>query len=158
MISIPKAIMGYLTVLGLVFLLQTAKAESYRFELWMNPVLGDFQSSEWQLNSENRFWSARIYGIKIDGDCKYVKGQKVTGQVRLTPDAVPFEAPVAFIDDDTPDSSRPAGYQDFGRWEFNAPNLVIGSQITVGILNKCPHRKEATLSWVGPFVITYEIE
>jgi len=111
-----------------------------KFDLWLNPVLEDYEAANWTLNKETRFWSARIYGEKIDQSCIYVKGQDVSATVQISPESIPFEASVKFLNDDSPDSNRPVGYQDFGRWQFEAPNITLGAIIRVSVKHNCPAR------------------
>ena len=153
MISFPKMALGYLLALFTILSGQVAMAYSYRVELWLNPVVRDFSAINWKLDPKTRYWSARVRGEKVDKNCIYVKGQRVTALVKIAPLAEGFEVPVVYLQDDTPDSTRPAGYQDFGRWQFNAPNLPIGSSLVVSVKNDCPHRKKITTSEIGPFVI-----
>lgn len=114
---------------------------SKRFDLVLNPVIGDFKATDWIFDEKTRLWSARVSGVKIDAQCEFVKGQTVIALVQLAPNAIPFEVEITFIDDDTPDSSRPAGHQDFGRWQLNSLNIPKGAIVIPSVKHNCSNRE-----------------
>lgn len=121
-------------------------------------VLEDFTATEWKFDQQTRFWSARIYGRKVDSGCKYVKGQELIALAKPTPSTPPFEIPFGYLEDSTPDSNRPAGFQDFGRWEFQEANLFKGFIISPRLKHYCAYRGDTEAernftSTIGPFVI-----
>lgn len=114
---------------------------TYKDALFSNPVLGEFRAVRWQFDPIARFWSAHVYGIKIDNDCKYKPGQIVRAYGSGGANSPKSEIVVNFVDDDTPDSNKPAGFHDFGRWEFQAPNIFQGFVLRVRIEHECPNRR-----------------
>lgn len=84
------------------------------------PVVVGMDGAKWQINGSRV--SARITGRKI-WDCTYVKGSEVgwayAGGARK-------EVSFDYINDLTPGDSRPAGTQDFGRWQWS--NLPDGAE------------------------------
>lgn len=154
--TIARMLLWYFLAVAIIALAKSATTISTKVELHLYPVLGEFTATDWKFDSEDRFWSAKIYGTKVDNDCVYVPGQKVNGVATIAPGAPAFELLVEFLKDDTPDSSRPAGYQYFGRWQFDAPNIPKGTSIKVRLRHKCTHRKEETPSIIGPFIVGLE--
>lgn len=127
---------------------------TFKLELWLNPVVSDFRAADWRFDSKKRLWSARISGVKDDKDCIFKPKQVVTASIQVAPNALPFEAGVVFLNDKTPDSNRPPGAQDFGRWEFDAPNVVRSSIARVGVQHICEHREPKIVTTIlGPFIV-----
>lgn len=129
----------------------------YQFKMFTEPrVLGKFTAHNWHFDQVSRFWSARIYGVKIDGKCDFRKGQVVRAYGMASESAPQSEIVVNFLDDDTADSSRPDGFHDFGRWEFQEPNLFKGFILRVRVEHFCPHREKLernVVTYINPFYI-----
>ncbi|MCB8835916.1 hypothetical protein [Aurantimonas sp. VKM B-3413] len=108
---------------------------------WVNPVAIDFHARGWRLDPETQRWSFRVSGRKVDQSCEYIPGQMVTALIQATPESVPVKSQITFITDRT-DSSRPAGFQDFGRWQIELPAVSPGSLVRIRVKHICPHRRD----------------
>ena len=129
-------------VAGAVAFVPKVNQWATEYQAWANPVLKDFVAVNWRQDPATGFWSVRVFGDKADGGCEFVKGQQVVAQAIEAPHYIPSEVLVVFINDDTPDSNRPAGYQDYGRWEFQKKGILPGATVQPAVAHDCPHRSE----------------
>ena len=115
----------------------------------INPVLGPFYANDWR-KDENGLWSAQVIGSKRIGSCEYVEGQIVTGVVTYPDGELQREVVISFIDDDSPDSTRPEGTQNFGRWQMSIPHIPEGSVISSSVQHFCPTKGGYVRSPIQP--------
>lgn len=126
---------------------------------YLNPVLGEFVANNWRFDRVRGNWSAHVYGEKLadDNTCVFIKDQLVVALVKQPGELYPFEVAVNFLNDDTPGSNRPRGYNDFGRWEFKSKLRPIekDASITVSVKHKCTNRTppEVTTKVLPPFIV-----
>lgn len=119
---------------------------------WVSPVVGPFYATDWQQDGDG-YWSASVIGTKYVDACRYVPGQIVTGAAFYPDDGITRELFITYIDDETPDSTRPAGTQYFGRWQTSIPHLPVGTTIAVSVQHICPDRTSPVVSPIRPMFI-----
>jgi hypothetical protein len=107
------------------------------------PVTTFMQVREWR--SDRSSITADVVGFKIR-DCDVVPGSSV-GWVK---GSEWYEVPFEFVDDDTPDSSKPAtsAKQSFGLWRW-VTRPVDGKLVKMTIQHKCDGVVRTTTA--GPF-------
>jgi|GEM_PF-4522398 len=91
------------------------------------PVVTGMQPYAWELDAEGM--SASVAGDKVR-DCVF-RG------VVFTNLETGHDGSVHFVDDLTPDSTRPKGKQPFGRWHFSA--VKPGERLTAQAKHECEH-------------------
>lgn len=144
--------------IGSLLLTPTAQRYGTGIDRWANPIVSEFRSENWRLMPETGFWRANVTGIREETTCRFDKDYIVNALVQLPDkDDVPFEVLVTFPDDTTPGSTRPAGFQSFGVWQFHSADIVPSSVIFVNLRHQCTVEPEGTtyarISTVGPFTV-----
>ena len=143
----------------LLILVATPTMNNYaaRLDAWANPIVSEFTSRGWYQVEETGHWRAHITGIKEQTLCFFDRNQEVSGLVQLPDGSTPFEIPVTFVDDDTPNSDRPPGFQSFGIWEFHSADIGPRSVIAVNVRHLCYSQSASEpvvrVSTLGPFTI-----
>lgn len=100
------------------------------------PAVTDLTAQEWRKTDEG-YWQARWYLDKRRAECVYVPDQIASVWVR-NPDGRLFEAPISFIDDDTPGSNRATGWQSLNKAvRIDRAGVIEGALLTGTFLHRC---------------------
>lgn len=107
----------------------------------------------------NGNWQMDVFAVKpwYRANCEYIPGQRVNALV-MGPNSVAYEGVITYLDDNTPDSTRPAmvNEQYFGRWELDStPPAPAGSQVMGRVKHDCD-MPWITVTNVGPFYLPTE--
>ena len=117
------------------------------------PVFTDRTHLNWE-QSETGAWSSETFLNKIR-PCDYDKKQIET-MVGYTPEGEFVESGVRYVDDPSPGSNRPLGWQRLDRRvEIVNPKVVGGSVMRGTIKHKCDpdNPEKTTITNYGPFVV-----
>lgn len=124
---------------------------SGKIETRFYPVVTNYTYRDWR-QEPNGNWSAVVFIYKERPECVYIKEQIET-VIGITPDGDPVEALVKYIDDPSPGSNRPAGWQRLDkRVELVSDKITQGTSIRGTLLHQC-REGTATVSMYGPSIV-----
>lgn len=116
------------------------------------PVFVDRTHIDWRREADGS-WSAVVFIYKRRGSCVYVKDQIETA-IAVIPGGEIVEAPISYINDPTPGSNRPRGWQRLdSRVHFNSPEIVSGSILRGSVLHQCGGDGRLTVTEWGPVIV-----
>ncbi len=108
------------------------------------PVVMFMEASE--VENKGHYLTARIHGIKVR-NCSYLRER---GYVKLTDsDYWSEEGYFYYVEDKSPNSSKPHGKHDFGYWRWDAYGDSKISEVKLVTEHDCNGRRVFTT--VGPF-------
>lgn len=133
--------------------LLTSLVSVYRGDLesYFSPVFIDRTHIDWREESDGT-WSAVVFLNKRRGACIYVRDQIETA-VGLTPSGEAVESRIEYVEDRTPGSNRPVGWQRLdSRIHFLDPGIVAGTVLRGVVLHQCGNGSVTVTEW-GPVVV-----
>lgn len=148
----------YLLVAMLAFFLSggfllASLVSVYRGDLesYFSPVFIDRTHLGWTQEPDGT-WSAVVFLNKRRGACVYVEDQIETA-VGLTPSGEAVESRIEYVEDLTPGSNRPVGWQRLdARVHFLDPGIVEGTILRGVVLHQCGSGSVTVTEW-GPVTV-----
>lgn len=146
-------LVGMLAFLLSLGFLGNSLVSVYRGDLesYFSPVFVDRTHIDWRRN-EDGTWSAVVFLNKRRGACVYLRDQIETA-VGLTPEGEAVESRIEYVEDRTPGSNRPVGWQRLdARIHFLDPGIVEGTILRGVVLHQCGSGNVTVTEW-GPVVV-----
>lgn len=108
------------------------------------PVVTNYSVNDWRREDDGSI-SVEAFGTKVRA-CAYIGTSILYGG----PGVKTREASFAYLDDDTPGSTRPVGTQSFGRINIRVVDFPVGGFIQGLVMHQC-HGGAPTITPIGPF-------